>query len=90
MTVVPMMWALWIVLLVSFLVLKLYISRLSRDEDDELILGESLEHVRAEQAYISAKLNRVEPIEHLVLWVWGGMSVLVAAYYIHDMISQFK
>ena len=87
---VPAMWIVWSVLFLSFAVLKLYISRLSRDEDDELILGESLDRVRIEQASLTAKLNKVEPVEHLVLWGLGATSVIVAAYYIHDMISQFK
>jgi hypothetical protein len=87
---VPAMWAVWLVLLCSFVVLKLYISRLSRDEDDELVLSESLDRVRIEQAGITARLNKVEPIEHAVLWVLGVASLLIIAYYIHDMISQFN
>lgn len=90
MTFVPAMWVVWIVLLLSFVAIKLYASRLGRDEDDELFLGESLEHLRAEQASITTKLHRVEPVEHVVLWTLGAASLFVAAYYIHDMISQFK
>lgn len=90
MTFVPAMWAVWIALLLSFVVLKLYILRLSRDEDDELILGESLDRVRLEQASLAARLHKVEPVEHVVLWVLGATSVFVAAYYIHDMILQFR
>ncbi|HEY1766019.1 MAG TPA: hypothetical protein VGG26_00090 [Terracidiphilus sp.] len=90
MTIVPAMWTVWFVMFFSFVALKLYISRLSRDEDDEIILGESLERVRMEQASITAKLHKFEPIEHVVLWVLGAISVLVVAYYINDMISQFK
>ncbi len=87
---VPAIWTVWLVLLVSFFALKIYISRLGRDEDDELILGESHDRVRVEQAIITAKLNKVEPIERLVLWVLGATSVVVAVYYIHDMISRFR
>ncbi|HUA93357.1 MAG TPA: hypothetical protein VL991_12365 [Terracidiphilus sp.] len=87
---VPTMWTVWLVLLVSFVALRLYIARLSRDEDDELVLGESLDRLRAEQATITTKLHKVEPLEHVVLWVLAGTSVIVAVYYIHDMISQFK
>jgi hypothetical protein len=90
MNFVPAMWAVWIVLALSFIALKLYISRLSRDEDDEVVLSESLDRVRVEQAGITAKINKVEPVEHVVLWALGATSVLVAAYYIHDMINQFK
>ncbi|HZP06607.1 MAG TPA: hypothetical protein VFB43_17035 [Terracidiphilus sp.] len=90
MTFVPAMWAVWIALAFSFVVLKLYISRLSRDEDDELVLGESLDRIRLEQASLAARLHKVEPIERVVLWVLGATSVFVAVYYIHDMIMQFR
>lgn len=90
MTFVPAMWTVWIVLVFSFIAVKLYVSRLGRDEDDELYLGESLEHLRAEQASITTKLHKVEPVEHAVLWTLGIASLFVAVYYIHDMISQFK
>jgi hypothetical protein len=84
------MWTVWIVFWVSFVSLRRYISRLSRDEDDELVLGESLGRLWVEQATIAVKLQKVEPIEHVLLWLLGATSVLAAAYYIHDMMSQFK
>ncbi len=87
---VPAMWTIWGALVLLFAALKLYISRLSRDEDDQLILDESFEHVRVEQATIAAKVNKVEPIEHTVLWVLGAMSLFVICYYIFNMIDQFK
>jgi hypothetical protein len=90
MSFVPAMWMVWGVLLVVSVILKLYVSRLGRDEDDELILLESSEHLRTEQAAILSRLNRVEPVQRAFLWVLGAASLLLAAYYLHDMVSQFR
>jgi|HubBroStandDraft_1064217.scaffolds.fasta_scaffold533227_1 hypothetical protein len=90
MTFVPAMWMVWAVLLLSSLILKLYVSRLGRDEDNELILLESSEHLRVEQANIHSKLHKVEPIQRAFLWVWGAASLLLLVYYAHDMVNQFR
>jgi hypothetical protein len=90
MTFVPAMWAIWAFLLLASVALKLYVSRLGRDEDDELVLLESSEHLRLEQAAIASKLHKVEPIQRISLWVLGAASVFVVAYYIHDMLNQFR
>jgi hypothetical protein len=87
---VPAMWTIWGALVLLFAVLKLYVSRLSRDEDDQLVLDESFERVRVEQATIAARVHKIEPVEHAVLWVLGAMSLVVVCYYVINMISQFK
>jgi hypothetical protein len=90
MTFVPTMWIVWIVLLLASVILKLYVSRLGRNEDNELILLESSEHLRVEQADILSKLHKVEPIQRVFLWVWGAASLFVLIYYVHDMVNQFR
>jgi hypothetical protein len=90
MTFVPAMWAVWAAFLAVSVILKLYVSRLGRDEDDELILLESSEHLRVEQAEILSRLHKVEPIQRAFLWVLLAASLFVVAYYLHDMVSQFR
>ncbi len=87
---IPAMWTVWGALLLVFAALKLYVSRLSRDEDDQLVLDESFSRLRSEQAVIAAKVNKVQPIEHAVLWVLGAMTLFILGYYVLDMIHQFK
>jgi hypothetical protein len=87
---VPAMWTVWGVLLLVFAALKLYVSRLSRDEDDQLVLDESFDRLRSEQATIASKVNKIQPIEHAVLWVLGAMTLFVLGYYVLDMIHQFS
>jgi hypothetical protein len=90
MTFVPAMWIVWVVLLLLSVILKLYVSLLGRSEDNELILLESSEHLRLEQADIHSKLHKVEPIQRAFLWVWGAASLFVLVYYVHDMVNQFR
>ncbi len=87
---VPVMWVLWGALVLLLFGLKIYSDRLARDEDDQLVLDEAFEHVKAEQAVIVAKVHKVEPLRKAVLWMAGAMTVVVIGYYVVDMISQFK
>jgi hypothetical protein len=90
MTFAPAMWTVWVVLLLSSLILKLYVSRLGRNEDNELVLLESSEHLPIEQADIHSKLYKVEPIQRAFLWVWGAATLFLLVYYIQNMVNQFR
>lgn len=87
---VPAMWSVWGLLVLAVLGLKIYSGRLSRDEDDQLVLADAFSHVKDEQAAIVAKVHKVEPIQRATLWVLGAMSLFIIAYYILDIINQFK
>jgi len=87
---VPAMWAVWGLLVLFAIILKMYVSRLARDEDDELALNESSEHLRVEQAAMTARLNRIQPVQRTLLWALAAASLFVLVYYVHDMVNQFK
>jgi hypothetical protein len=87
---VPIMWAAWGVLVFITLALKIYTGRLSRDEDDQLVLDEAFDHVKAEQAAIVAKVNKVEPLRKVMMWLVVVMTVVVIGYYVMDILTQFK
>lgn len=86
MTFVPAMWTVWGVLVLLLAVLKLYIGRLTQNEDDQVILDDSFNQVKEEQAAIVAKVNKIEPLVQLNLWLVGAMSVFVVGYYIRDIL----
>lgn len=88
--IAPVMWAVWGVLVVLMLALKIYTGKLSRDEDDQLILDSAFDHIKAEQAAIMAKVNKIEPVRKLTMWLVVAMTVVVIAYYAMDVFSQFK
>jgi hypothetical protein len=87
---VPMMWSVWGVLVVLLAAVNLYASRLARDEEDQLFLGESFEHEKSAQAAILAKVNKVQPVKRLAMWLLGAMTVFVLVYYVFDVFRQFK
>jgi hypothetical protein len=86
----PILWFVWGGLVVLLAALKVYSSRLSRDEDDQIILDDSFNHVKTEQAAIMARVHKIQPIEKTALWLVVGMTVVVVAYYIIDIFNQFK
>jgi hypothetical protein len=87
---VPIMWSVWALLVVLMIILKIYIGRLSRDEDDQIVLDDAFDHVKAEQAAIMAKVNKLEPARKATLWLVGLASLFVVGYYVVDIINQFK
>jgi hypothetical protein len=87
---VPVMWSVWGGLVLILFALKVYTVRLTRDEDDQVILDDSFNHLRAEQAAIVAKVHKVQPFERTTLWLVVAMTLVVAVYYGIDFMNQFK
>jgi len=87
---VPVMWSVWGAIVLVLVALKLYSGRLSRDEDDQIILDDSFNHVRSEQAAIIEKVHKIEPIQRVTMWVAVAMTLVVIGYYVFDVFSQFK
>ncbi|MFP5277077.1 MAG: hypothetical protein ACLGPM_08175 [Acidobacteriota bacterium] len=85
-----MIWVVWCVLLLLFTVVSLIAGRLARDEDDELILHESLDHVRQEQAAIVARLHRVEPLKRMLMWLLLAVTLIVIGYYALDIYRHLQ
>ena len=86
MSIVPVMWTLWGVFVVVLFALKVYIGRLTRDEDDQVILDDSFSNIKDEQAAIVAKVNKIEPLVRIDLWLVGAMTVFVIGYYVRDIL----
>ena len=87
---VPVMWSVWGLLVIVLAVVNLYASRLARDEEDQIFLGEGFTQERSAQAEIVAKVAKVEPVKKMVLWALGAMTIFVLGYYVFDIIRQFK
>ena len=85
----PVIWSVWGTFIVLFLIIKLYISRLGRDEEDQIFLGEGFEHEKSAQASIVARINKVQPYQKLALYFVIGMTAVVVVYYVIDIFHQF-
>jgi len=90
MPLVAWMWGGWGLSVLLYLSLKVYESRLSRDEDDQLVLDDSFGSLREEQAAIVAQVNRVQPLVRGALVLLGLMTLFVVGYYVMDMVRQFQ
>ena len=87
---VSVVWSVWSLCVLFVAVMYLYRSRLTRDEDDQIFLDDSFSHERTAQALIAEKVHKIEPIVRASIWLAGGATVLVVAYYIWDIFIQFK
>jgi hypothetical protein len=87
---VPVMWSVWGVLVLLLIALNLYKSRLTRDEDDQIILDESFDRVKTEQAAIVEKVNKLQPLVRVAMGLAAAATLVVIVYYGMDIYNQFK
>ena len=87
---VPVIWSVWALCVLFLAIMYLVRSRLTRDEEDQIFLDESFAHERTAQAAIAEKAHKIEPVVRASTWLAGAATVLVIAYYIYDIINQFK
>ena len=90
MNLVIAMWSTWSALVVFVLALYVYRSRLTRDEEDELFLGEAFAGERAAQESIRVRVAKIEPTIRITRWVVLAATLVVVAYYVHDFMVQFQ
>jgi len=72
----PLVWLLviWSVLTTILVVLLIYRSTLTMQEDDQLFLGEAEAHMEKEQAELMQRVNRLTPF---VRWLGASSAVLI-------------
>ena len=90
MTMVPVMWSIWGALILILAVLYLYRSRLERDEEDQIFLDDSFNHVKSQQAAILEKVSKIQPAFRVSMGLAGAATLFVIAYYVWDVFNQFK
>lgn len=90
MTFVPVMLAVWAVTILFMLAMFLYRSRLGRDEEDQLFLGDSLSQERANQMAIATRVSKVQPLIKVSEIIAAVATLFVIGYYLIDIYNQFK
>jgi uncharacterized membrane protein SpoIIM required for sporulation len=72
----PLVWMLivWGVLTAILVVLLIYRSTLTMQEDDQLFLGDSESHMEQEQIQLMHKVNKINPF---VRWLGAASGVLI-------------
>ena len=90
MTFVPVMWTVWAALVVVTAGLYIYLSNLTRDEEDQIFLDDSFDHEKAEQAAIVARVGRLEPLLRVAQWLVVAMTAVVLVYYVRDILVHLN
>ena len=90
MTFVPVMFSVWGALILFFFAVRLYVARVSRNEDDQILLNESSNSMKAEQDAIAAQVNKLMPLQRVSLILVGVMTLFVVGYYVLDIVHQFS
>ena len=86
----PVLLSVWIACLLFTAIMFLYRSRLTRDEEDQIFLDDSFAQERSAQAAIADKVNKIQPLVRVSIWLAAGTTVLMVVYYIFDIFNQFK
>jgi hypothetical protein len=84
------MWSIWGALVLLLIILKFYNARLTRDEDDQLILDDSFNHIKAEQDMLMAKVHKLEPIVRVSMALAAAATLFVVGYYVLDMVNHLQ
>jgi hypothetical protein len=88
--IVPVMWGIWGLILLLTIVVNLYQSRLTRDEEDQIFLSDGFEHEKAHQSAIADKVSKVQPVLKICKVLVAVATVFVIGYYVVDVFNQFK
>ena len=81
-------WSVWGVFALFMAGLYIYRFGVTRDEEDQIFLDESFDHEKAQQAVISARVAKIEPLVSIARWLVVAMTVVVVIYYIRDGLLQ--
>jgi hypothetical protein len=90
MAIAPILWTVWSALVLFTAALFIYRSSLTKNEEDQIFLDDSFNHMKSEQAAILARVNKVQPLLRVALWLVGIATAGVLAYYVIDIFNQFK
>ena len=90
MTFVPVMISVWGAVIIFFLAVKIYVSRVARDEGDQVLLSDSSNSLKVEQDAIAARVNKLAPLQRVSLILVGVMTLVVVGYYVFDIVHQFS
>jgi len=88
MSIMTILLSVWGALTALLIVLLIYRSTLTMQEDDQLFLDEAESHMQVEQTELLAKMNRIQPMVRLLGACSGILIVIIAGLWIWTGISQ--
>jgi len=87
-----LMWPLvvWGVITTVLIILLIYRSTLTMQEDDQLFLGESESHMEKEQIEIMAKVNKITPVVKWIGAASGLLLLVIAGLAVYQGLQQMQ
>jgi hypothetical protein len=82
-----MLFIAWGVLTAILVVLLIYRSTLTMQEDDQLFLGESESHMEQEQIVLMKKVNKINPLVKWLTATSGLLILVIAGIWIYQGLS---
>jgi predicted phage tail protein len=80
----------WGSLTVVLIVLLIYRSTLTMQEDDQLFLDESESHMAQEQMEVMSKVNRITPVVKVLGAASGLMFLVIAGVLVYQGLNQVQ
>jgi uncharacterized membrane protein SpoIIM required for sporulation len=80
----------WGVLTAVLVILLIYRSTLTMQEDDQLFLDESASAMAQEQMELMAKVNKINPLVKGLGWASGLMFLVIAGMFIYQGLNQVQ
>jgi len=89
MPLVPVLLSVWGVSLALMLGVSIYVARVGRNEEAQIFLAESSNHVKSEQDGIAARVGKLMPLKRSVMVLAGVMTLAVVVYFVINVLHQF-
>jgi hypothetical protein len=80
----------WGALTVVLIILLIYRSTLTMQEDDQLFLDESESHMAQDQMEVMSKVNRITPVVKVLGAVSGLMFLVLAGLFVYQGLNQVQ
>jgi uncharacterized membrane protein SpoIIM required for sporulation len=80
----------WGILTAVLIILLIYRSTLTMQEDDQLFLDESASAMAQEQMELMAKVNKINPLVKGLGWASGLMFLVIAGMFIYQGLNQVQ
>jgi hypothetical protein len=84
----PVVWVVWAGVITFLLVLIAYRSNLTRYEEDQIFLDESGSHQKKEQEELLVRVNKVQPLIHVVTGVTCVLTAGILGVYVWDALQH--
>jgi hypothetical protein len=81
-------WSVWAAFVLFMAAVYIFRWALTRNEEDQIFLDESFDQEKAQQAAITARADKIEPLARVARWLVAAMTVVVIVYYVRDVLLQ--